>query len=54
MADLILLQADVRFLEAQHQLCVLGSDVAFFSHGLYLLRQITVERDRVRDVLLAP
>lgn len=45
MADLILLQADVSSLEGQHHFCVLGSDVAVFSHSLYLLRQITVERD---------
>lgn len=47
MADLILLQIDVCFLEGQHQCCALGSDVAFFSHSFYLLGQITVERDTV-------
>lgn len=52
MADLILLQADVCSLEGQHHFCVLGSDVAFFSHSLYLLRQIAAEGDGVTDIVL--
>lgn len=45
MTHLILHQGDVSPLEGLHQLCVIGTNVAFLSYSLYLLRQITVGRD---------